>query len=82
MPEEFHQYCTSIKGHLGVTLDGAFAEYLICDSRSSVVLPDKVGFTTAAPMACAGSTVYRGVARAGLKVGFGMSRGLVVVLMV
>lgn len=68
MPPEFHQYCPNIDGHLGVTRDGAFAEYLTCDSRSSAVLPDKVSFETAAPMACAGSTVYRAVVRAGLKV--------------
>lgn len=50
-------------------MDGAFAEYLVCDGRESCKLPDAVSFETAAPLACAGCTVYRGVVQAGLKEG-------------
>ena len=60
-PENYRHYCPNILGHLGVTLDGAFAEYMIVDGRESCVLPDKVSFETAAPLACAGCTVFRGV---------------------
>lgn len=60
-PENYRHYCPNILGHLGVTLDGAFAEYMIVDGRESCVLPDKVFFETAAPLACAGCTVFRGV---------------------
>lgn len=68
-PEDYQQYCPNIKGELGVTMDGAFAEYLVCDGRESCKLPDAVSFETAAPLACAGCTVYRGVVQAGLKKG-------------
>ncbi|KAE9961476.1 hypothetical protein BLS_002007 [Venturia inaequalis] len=68
-PENFKQYCTNIAGHLGVTMDGAFADYLLSDARTSVKLPDAVSFQTAAPMACAGCTVWRGVLQAKLKSG-------------
>lgn len=68
-PENFKQYCTNIAGHLGVTMDGAFADYLVADARTSVKLPDAVSFQTAAPMACAGCTVWRGVLQAKLKSG-------------
>ena len=50
-------------------MDGAFAEYLICDGRESSKLPDSMSFETAAPLACAGCTVYRGVVQGGLKKG-------------
>lgn len=39
------------------------------DSRNAAILPDKVTYETAAPMACAGSTIYRGVLQAKLKKG-------------
>ena len=48
-------------------MDGNFAEYVMIDSRNAARLPDKVSFETAAPMACAGSTIYRGVLQAKLK---------------
>lgn len=68
-PENYRHYCPNISGHVGVTLDGAFAEYMIADGRESCVLPDKVSFETAAPLACAGCTVWRGVLQADLKKG-------------
>ncbi|MCJ1366545.1 hypothetical protein MMC16_005674 [Acarospora aff. strigata] len=68
-PEDYRQYCPHVKGQLGVTMDGAFAEYLICDGRESSKLPDSMSFETAAPLACAGCTVYRGVVQGGLKKG-------------
>lgn len=68
-PEDRRQYCPNNKGYLGVTIDGAFAEYLVCDGREAAVLPDKVSFETAAPLACAGSTIWRGIIEARLKEG-------------
>lgn len=67
--EELQHYCPNVKGHLGVTLDGAFAEYMLVDGRQASKLPDKVSFETAAPMACAGITIWGGIIRAGLKAG-------------
>ncbi|KAI9880651.1 MAG: hypothetical protein M1830_001655 [Pleopsidium flavum] len=68
-PEDYHQYCPNLQGHLGVTVDGAFAEYVICDGREAGKLPDAMSFETAAPLACAGCTVYRGVVQAKLNKG-------------
>lgn len=67
--ENHRQYCPNLAGHVGVTLDGAFAEYMIVDGRESSRIPDKVSFETAAPLACAGCTVWRGVLQTELKKG-------------
>ncbi|KAL8759323.1 MAG: hypothetical protein Q9199_000854 [Rusavskia elegans] len=68
-PEEFHHYCPNLEGHLGVTTHGAFAEYMLCDARVSSRIPDKVSYETAAPMACAGITIWGGLVNACLKAG-------------
>jgi propanol-preferring alcohol dehydrogenase len=68
-PENYSQYCAHLGAHLGVTGDGFFAEYARIDARTACVLPDSVGFETAAPLACAGCTVFRGVKIAGVKKG-------------
>ena len=54
------------EGAIGVNRDGAFAEYVLIDARHAAKLPDKVSFETAAPLACAGCTIFRGVLQAGL----------------
>lgn len=68
-PESHRQYCGNIDGHIGVTTDGCFAEYVRADSASSTPLPDAVTFMSAAPLACAGRTVWRAVLQTGLKSG-------------
>lgn len=68
-PERNQQYCQNAGGFVGVTRDGNFAEYVVADSRASTKIPDAVSFETAAPMACAGSTIWRGVVETGLKSG-------------
>jgi len=67
-PETQRQYCTKIS-HAGVTTDGCFAEYVVVDSRHSAKLPDAVTFETAAPLACAGCTIWKGVLASELKSG-------------
>lgn len=67
--ESWRQYCVNVEGHCGVHRDGFFAEYALCDARSSTRLPDEVSFLSAAPLACAGRTVWRGVEQAGLEKG-------------
>ena len=47
-PEEFHHYCPNLEGHLGVTTQGAFAEYMLCDARESSRIPDQISYETAA----------------------------------
>lgn len=68
-PEDCQQYCPRVEGHCGVTLDGAFAEYMIADGKESCLIPENVNFETAAPLACAGCTVFRAVLQTELKVG-------------
>jgi propanol-preferring alcohol dehydrogenase len=68
-PEDYSQYCANA-AYCGVKgADGFFAEYARIDARWAAKLPDKVSFETAAPLACAGCTIYRGVMLAGLKKG-------------
>lgn len=59
------QYCMKLEGHKGVHIDGYFADYAVCDSRTSTPMPDEVTFRSAAPLACAGRTVWRAVLQAG-----------------
>lgn len=68
-PDELKHYCRNVKGYVGVTLDGAFAEYMVADARESSQIPEGVSYETAAPMACAGVTIWGGLVRAGLKAG-------------
>lgn len=63
------QYCPHSAGAIGVHTHGAFADYALVDARNAVKLPDNVTFETAAPLACAGCTIYKGVVATGLKAG-------------
>ncbi|KAF2710439.1 GroES-like protein [Pleomassaria siparia CBS 279.74] len=68
-PENYSQYCKRFGAYLGVTENGFFAEYARCDSTQTAKLPDKVTFETAAPLACAGCTIWRGITLSDLKKG-------------
>ncbi|TEY76482.1 hypothetical protein BOTCAL_0058g00290 [Botryotinia calthae] len=68
-PEHERQYCAHSGGNLGIARDGAFAEYEVIDGRECSLLPDNLSFESAAPLACAGITIWGGLVRAGLKAG-------------
>lgn len=69
-PEEgWRQYCMHTAGHVGVHTDGCLAEYVRVDERMSTHVPDSVSLLFSAPLACAGRTIWRGVAQAQLKPG-------------
>lgn len=68
-PENQTQYCGNVEGMVGVTMDGCFAEYVIADARWTTRLPNEVSFLSAAPLACAGRTVWRSVLQTNLKAG-------------
>jgi propanol-preferring alcohol dehydrogenase len=68
-PETYRQYCRNHTGHSGVMRDGFFAEYAVVDSATSAKLPENVSFKTAAPLACAGCTIFRGLKSTELKKG-------------
>lgn len=42
-------------------VDGAFADYHVADSRTTCRVPDEVSLVDAAPLACAGVTIYRAI---------------------
>lgn len=68
-PEEQTQYCRNTKGGLGISRDGCFAQYAVADAREAAKLPDGLSFTDAAPLACAGVTVWRAIVKADLQEG-------------
>jgi len=68
-PENYSQYCQRHAGFSGVTRDGFFATYARIDSVTAAKIPDNVTFETAAPLACAGITIWRGVRLSGVKKG-------------
>lgn len=67
--ENYQQYCESNEGSVGVRMDGNFAEYVRVDARNCAVLPEEVSFETAAPLACAGCTVFRALRQTELNSG-------------
>lgn len=69
LSDDYPQYCQNTAATCGITTDGFFADFARIDASQAARLPDSVSFTTAAPMGCAGCTVYRGVKLAGLKKG-------------
>ena len=54
---------------MGVTAQGCFAEYIVADAETSCHIPDNVSFASAAPLACAGLTIYRATLVAGVQKG-------------
>ena len=53
----------------GITQDGALAEYMVVDSKTAVHLPDNLSFEQAAPLTCAGATVFNALKACNLKAG-------------
>lgn len=62
------KYCSDQDFH-GITADGAFAQYCVVDVRSSVRLPPSLSFDTAAPLMCAGATIYTSLVKCALQPG-------------
>jgi propanol-preferring alcohol dehydrogenase len=53
----------------GVTVDGGFAEFVKAPASHALKIPDNLSFVDAAPLFCAGVTVYRAIKRAGISRG-------------
>jgi alcohol dehydrogenase, propanol-preferring len=45
----------------GYSVDGGFAQYVLADANYVGILPDSLSFLEAAPILCAGVTVYKGL---------------------
>lgn len=53
----------------GVTVDGGYAEYMLAPAAYLTPIPDELSFEDAAPLMCAGLTVYNALVNAGFKPG-------------
>lgn len=53
----------------GLSKDGGFSEYALVDARQVAVLPDNMTAVTAAPLMCAGVTIYNALKRCELSSG-------------
>ena len=61
--------CTGGPRLTGVTVDGAFAEYVAADAAGTILLPDAISYEDAAPTMCAGYTVWAALRKANPKPG-------------
>jgi alcohol dehydrogenase len=53
----------------GITQDGGYAEFMIAPAAYVAPVPDSLDFVDAAPLMCAGLTVYNGLRNASFKPG-------------
>jgi D-arabinose 1-dehydrogenase-like Zn-dependent alcohol dehydrogenase len=53
----------------GLSKDGGFSEYVVVDARQVAVLPDNMSAVTAAPLMCAGVTIYNALKKCNLSPG-------------
>lgn len=51
----------------GFSLNGGYAEYMAAPAKFLIPLPDELSFTDAAPLFCAGITMYGALKQAGLR---------------
>ncbi|KAF2488653.1 GroES-like protein [Lophium mytilinum] len=63
-PEAYQHYCSHQGPMMSTQRNGAFQEYLVVDARQATRIPEGMSFLTAAPLACAGVTVWRGILNA------------------
>ena len=61
--------CADVKGILGVTIPGGFAEYFVAPANNLFVLPDNVPFETGGLVSCAVITAVHAFRRARLRPG-------------
>jgi propanol-preferring alcohol dehydrogenase len=55
--------------YAGMTRDGGYEEFIVARADYVLPLPDALGFADAAPLMCAGLTVYSGLTHAGFRPG-------------
>jgi propanol-preferring alcohol dehydrogenase len=56
-------------GNLGITRDGGFQQYALVDARQVAKIPDELTDVEAAPLMCAGLTIFSALLKCGLKEG-------------
>ncbi|WVQ93247.1 hypothetical protein IAU59_000313 [Kwoniella sp. CBS 9459] len=62
------KYCANSK-YGGINADGFFGEYALVEAKYCVSIPDNMSFEQAAPLTCAGVTIYAAIKKANLKKG-------------
>lgn len=78
-PESYGAWCMR-GGNLGMNRDGGFQDYCIVDSRQVAPVPPGMSAVDAAPMMCAGLTVWNALGRAGVKLEKGGGEGLTIAI--
>ncbi|RLL94965.1 hypothetical protein CFD26_101989 [Aspergillus turcosus] len=68
-PENYQHYCEHQGPMMSTERNGAFQEYLVVDAKQACRIPDEMSFLTAAPLACAGITIWRAILQTHLKAG-------------
>jgi D-arabinose 1-dehydrogenase-like Zn-dependent alcohol dehydrogenase len=67
-PKGYSVYCPHIKTN-GIGIDGGWQEYALVDARQVAPLPSSLTSVAAAPLMCAGVTIYAAIKKAGLQAG-------------
>ncbi|KAJ5594043.1 uncharacterized protein N7459_000251 [Penicillium hispanicum] len=63
------QLCEKLVGMLGLTINGGFAQYMKADARVVAKIPESIPWAEAAPLFCAGATVYGALLASGVQRG-------------
>jgi propanol-preferring alcohol dehydrogenase len=64
----YESLCSQAKLH-GFTHDGTFQQYAVSYTNHLTRIPDGLGLDEAAPVLCAGVTVYKAIKQSGVRVG-------------
>jgi propanol-preferring alcohol dehydrogenase len=68
-PPGFSVFCPHAGAGLGIDRPGGFREYATVDGRQIAKLPEGISAVDAAPLMCAGLTIYSALAKCNLKAG-------------
>ncbi|OQV10525.1 Alcohol dehydrogenase GroES-like domain-containing protein [Cladophialophora immunda] len=79
-PVGYSVYCPKAT-HFGLSHDGGFQEYALADSRQVVRIPSGLSAVDAAPLMCAGLTMWNALARVGISMEEGGGKGFKVAIM-
>ena len=78
-PKSYGVWCTRA-GNLGMNRDGGFQDYCTVDSRQVAPIPTIMTAIDAAPLMCAGLTVWNALGQAGVRLEKGGGNGLTIAI--
>jgi len=67
--EGHYHFCPALGGIMGLNKPGAFSEYSIIDATFATKIPSNISFEMAAPLMCAGATIFGVIKACKLKKG-------------